>query len=182
MTGVLTATDTSRAILQTAREHFAGKGFDDTSIAELAGDLHFTKGAVFHHFGSKANLFAAVHAVALAEASTIPFPTGLEPKEALLQILPRFTMGLAAPDSFRILVVDGPTQGFRLPKPLWLDLLVGAACRGVGAITTPACATSVLAGACVGAAEFIAQSDDRDEAVSQSRRSVSAAIVALFPR
>ncbi len=182
MAGVLAAADTSQTLLNGARHQFARRGYDETSVAELAADLHFTKGAVFHHFGSKANLFAAVHAMVLAEASTIPLPKGLEPKEALLQMVPLFTMRLAAPDSFRILVVDGPTQGFRLPKPLWLDLLVGAACRGVGAITTPACATSVIAGACVGAAEYIAQNEERDEAVAQSRRSVSAAIVALFPR
>lgn len=51
---------TYRRIIQTAAELFVRKGFDGTSIADLAQAVELTKGAIYHHFESKDALFFAV--------------------------------------------------------------------------------------------------------------------------
>ena len=53
-------TDTRTRFIEVARQHFADKGFDGTSIAAIAQDLGFTKQALLHHFGSKEKLYGEV--------------------------------------------------------------------------------------------------------------------------
>ncbi|MEZ0339772.1 TetR/AcrR family transcriptional regulator [Mycobacterium sp. pV006] len=48
------------ALLDAARQSFAEQGFDATSLAAVATRAKVTKGAVYHHFDSKAHLFEAV--------------------------------------------------------------------------------------------------------------------------
>jgi AcrR family transcriptional regulator len=47
-------------ILAIAREQFARKGFTGTSIADIAGELGTTTAALYYHFGSKADILAAL--------------------------------------------------------------------------------------------------------------------------
>jgi AcrR family transcriptional regulator len=47
------------AVLRTAIELFNRRGFDATSISDLAAELGVTKSAVYHHFVSKEALLAA---------------------------------------------------------------------------------------------------------------------------
>ena len=47
-------------ILQAAADCFEQRGFFATSIDDVARMLGCTKGRIYHHFGSKADLFAAV--------------------------------------------------------------------------------------------------------------------------
>ncbi|WP_158598482.1 TetR/AcrR family transcriptional regulator [Notoacmeibacter ruber] len=47
-------------ILQAAAECFEQRGFSGTSVDDVARMLGCTKGRIYHHFGSKADLFAAV--------------------------------------------------------------------------------------------------------------------------
>lgn len=51
---------TRRRIIQAAAELFVRKGFNGTSIADLAQAVELTKGAIYHHFESKDALFFAV--------------------------------------------------------------------------------------------------------------------------
>lgn len=44
-----------------ARDVFGRKGFTDTSLDEVVADAGVTKGALYHHFGGKEDLFAAVY-------------------------------------------------------------------------------------------------------------------------
>ncbi len=53
--------DSSRAaILAAAARCFHARGYAATSIDDVARALDSTKGRIYHHFGSKADLFAAV--------------------------------------------------------------------------------------------------------------------------
>jgi AcrR family transcriptional regulator len=51
---------TRQRIIEEAAQLFVRKGFDGTSIADLAQASGLTKGALYHHFDSKDDLFHAV--------------------------------------------------------------------------------------------------------------------------
>jgi AcrR family transcriptional regulator len=51
---------TRRAVLASATSLFATKGYAATSLDEVGADARVTKGAVYHHFASKGDLFLAV--------------------------------------------------------------------------------------------------------------------------
>jgi AcrR family transcriptional regulator len=52
---------TRSSLLQAARELFGSEGFADTSLDDVVARARVTKGALYHHFGSKEGLFAAVY-------------------------------------------------------------------------------------------------------------------------
>ncbi|WP_381802959.1 TetR family transcriptional regulator [Streptomyces niveus] len=49
-----------RRLLAAAARAFAGRGYDDSRLEDIARDAGFTKGAVYSNFGSKHGLFGAV--------------------------------------------------------------------------------------------------------------------------
>lgn len=51
---------TTAALIAAARELFAKDGYEATSLDAVAAAARLTKGAVYHHFDSKRELFAAV--------------------------------------------------------------------------------------------------------------------------
>ncbi len=52
---------TRASLLQAALELFGSEGFADTSLDDVVARAQVTKGALYHHFGSKEGLFAAVY-------------------------------------------------------------------------------------------------------------------------
>jgi AcrR family transcriptional regulator len=52
--------DTREEIREVALELFAQKGFEKTSLREIAGRLDITKAALYYHFPSKDELLAAI--------------------------------------------------------------------------------------------------------------------------
>ena len=60
---------TRLALLSAARELFGQQGYAATSIEEVAGRAGVTKGAVYHHFGGKAELFQDVYEQVMREVS-----------------------------------------------------------------------------------------------------------------
>src|SRR3981081_1813918 len=60
---------TRLALLSAARELFGERGYAATSIEEVAARAGVTKGAVYHHFGGKANLFQEVYEQVMREVS-----------------------------------------------------------------------------------------------------------------
>jgi AcrR family transcriptional regulator len=59
---------TRRAVLAAARAAFGKQGYAQTSVDEIAAAARVTKGAVYHHFASKKELFRAVYSEVEAEA------------------------------------------------------------------------------------------------------------------
>ena len=53
---------TTSALVEAARELFARDGFEATSLDAVAAKAYVTKGAVYHHFDGKRQLFEAVFA------------------------------------------------------------------------------------------------------------------------
>ena len=60
--------ETRATLLSTARRVFAKRGYADTSMDELTAQAGLTRGALYHHFGDKQGLLAAV--VAQIDAET----------------------------------------------------------------------------------------------------------------
>ncbi len=53
--------DTRRRILHSARLAFALKGYGESTNRSVAADVGVTAGAIYHYFGSKLDLYVAVH-------------------------------------------------------------------------------------------------------------------------
>ncbi|MFK4004929.1 TetR/AcrR family transcriptional regulator [Qipengyuania sp. NPDC077563] len=55
-----TMQETRQKLMRSARSAFADKGFFETSMDDLTSAAGFTRGALYHQFGDKKGLFAAV--------------------------------------------------------------------------------------------------------------------------
>lgn len=102
---------TRDALLQAARALFVGKGYADTvtpQVVELAG---VTRGALYHHFEDKRDLFRAVlekeaHAVAQEiEAAAKPGDSALA---ALRDGSDAYLAAMQVSGRTRLLLIDGP--------------------------------------------------------------------------
>jgi AcrR family transcriptional regulator len=67
------------ALLAAAREMFGESGYAATSIEDVAARAGVTKGAVYHHFGGKANLFQEVYEQVMHEVSDRVVSVFLDP-------------------------------------------------------------------------------------------------------
>src|ERR1700749_1992881 len=64
------AADTRSALLAAARKLFAEQGFDGTGTEQIVADARVTRGALYHHFKDKADIFRAAMAEAAADVAT----------------------------------------------------------------------------------------------------------------
>jgi AcrR family transcriptional regulator len=107
------ATDTRAALVEAARRLFAAQGYDSTGTEQIVADARVTRGALYHHFRDKADLFRAVMAEAAASvamqlvdeqlASEAPSPLS-EIRDGVSAFLDVCVGG----DFQRIVLVDGP--------------------------------------------------------------------------
>jgi AcrR family transcriptional regulator len=105
------ADETRRAILAAARSSFTELGFAATSTTAIAAAAGVTRGALYHHFAGKTELFRAVFVELEHELNTTVIAAALAETDSLRA----FVAGCAAvldfgvrPDYQRIAVVDGP--------------------------------------------------------------------------
>lgn len=106
------AETTRQALVAAARELFARNGYPNTSLDEVAAAARVTKGALYHHFAGKKELFHAVaeeaEAEVLAEVARRPAEI-TDPWEALVAGVDRYLDALSRPDLQQVLLVDAPT-------------------------------------------------------------------------
>ncbi|WP_223881093.1 TetR/AcrR family transcriptional regulator [Nesterenkonia ebinurensis] len=62
--------ETRRLLLDAGRQFFGTVGYAATSMDQLTDSVGLTRGALYHHFGGKSGLFAAVVAAVDAEIDT----------------------------------------------------------------------------------------------------------------
>lgn len=105
-------TETTRlALIDAARALFVSKGYGETSTPEIAVAAGITRGALYHHFVDKRDLFRQV---LVREAETVAAdieaatPAQLTPREALLQGSTAYLNAMAAPGRTRLLLIEGP--------------------------------------------------------------------------
>jgi AcrR family transcriptional regulator len=108
------AADTRTALVAAARRLFAAHGYDGTGTEQIVADARVTRGALYHHFRDKADLFRAAMAEAAGEvaqrlideqlASESPSPLA-EIRDGVSAFLDVCVDG---GDFQRIVLVDGP--------------------------------------------------------------------------
>lgn len=102
---------TQLALLEAARALFVSKGYGDTSTPDIALAAGITRGALYHHFADKRDLFRQVlarEAMAVAADIEAAAPAPLGSREALLQGSEAYLDAMTVPGRTRLLLVDGP--------------------------------------------------------------------------
>lgn len=99
-------------LLDVGRRLFAEKGFEGTSVEEIAASAQVSKPVVYEHFGGKEGLYAVVvdrEIQALLDAITRSLGTGGPPRLLLEQAAVALLDYIeTSTDGFRILVRDSP--------------------------------------------------------------------------
>ena len=97
-------------ILAEARRLFTDRGFEATSIDDIADAAGVAKGAVYHHFASKEAVFQRILEDVQAEIASAPARL-LETRDAAELIAAgtlHYLLAASAPEVRRILLIDGP--------------------------------------------------------------------------
>ncbi len=110
----MTASQRREQLLAVSRRLFAEKGFEGTSVEEIAARAEVSKPVVYEHFGGKEGIYAVVvdrEVQALTAALSGALDEGGHPKV----LLERTALALlsyieASEDGFRILVRDSPSR------------------------------------------------------------------------
>ena len=106
-------TETTRAaLIESARGFFVGKGYAKTGTPEIVAAAHVTRGALYHHFADKKELFRAVvmqEAAAVAEQIRRGSGSATSTRTALLEGADAFFAAMTAPGRTKLLLVDGPS-------------------------------------------------------------------------
>jgi AcrR family transcriptional regulator len=109
--------DTRQALVSAARRRFAEQGFTATGTEEIVADAQVTRGALYHHFRDKAELFRTVmeqvatevaeHLVAgeLARDADLPSDAWTQLRSGFQSLL---DISTADSDFQRIVLIDGP--------------------------------------------------------------------------
>ncbi|HXP55955.1 MAG TPA: TetR/AcrR family transcriptional regulator [Streptosporangiaceae bacterium] len=126
------ASDTREALVASARRLFAAQGFDGTGTEQIVADARVTRGALYHHFRDKADLFRAVMAEAAGSVAQrlIDEQLASEAASPLAEIqdgISAFLDVCVGGDFQRIVLVDGPRV---LGSDAW-DELVERYGRGI---------------------------------------------------
>ncbi|MFI9504276.1 TetR/AcrR family transcriptional regulator [Nocardia sp. NPDC052566] len=103
--------ETRRVLLRESRRLFAAKGYGAVGLSEIVAAAGVTKGALYHNFDSKAELFGAVleqvqHEVGDRVAAAAAATT--DPWAQLVTGCETFLTTCIDPDIQRIMLVDGP--------------------------------------------------------------------------
>jgi AcrR family transcriptional regulator len=107
-------TATTRAtLLAAARKLFAEKGFGEVSTQAIVAAAGVTRGALYHQFGDKSNLFAAVYEemerdIVAEVAERIMAAQPADPLEAMRIGAGLFLDRCVAPDVHQIVLIDAP--------------------------------------------------------------------------
>ncbi|MEH6421294.1 TetR/AcrR family transcriptional regulator [Pseudomonas sp. CGJS7] len=102
---------TRHALLEAARGLFVEKGYGDTSTPEVSVAAGTTRGALYHHFIDKRDLFRQVlqrESQAVREDILAATPPDLSPRAALILGAQAYLRAMTMPGRTRLLLIDGP--------------------------------------------------------------------------
>lgn len=96
-------------LMSAARTLFVQKGYADTSTPEIVRLANVTRGALYHHFQDKTDLFRAV---VIAEAGSLATAIDTAAQENLTETMDAgsqaFFAAMQVPGRVRLLLLDGP--------------------------------------------------------------------------
>ncbi|MFD1295546.1 TetR/AcrR family transcriptional regulator [Lysobacter gummosus] len=102
---------TRHALLEAARGLFVSKGYSDTSTPEVAVAAGITRGALYHHFIDKRDLFRHVlqrEAQSVREEIAAATADDPDPQSALSVGAQAYLRAMTVPGRTRLLLIDGP--------------------------------------------------------------------------
>lgn len=102
---------TRRALLEAARALFVARGYADTSTPEVAASAGITRGALYHHFADKQDLFRHVleaEAEAVRDDILAAARPGPSPQAALIDGAEAYLQAMTLPGRTRLLLIEGP--------------------------------------------------------------------------
>jgi AcrR family transcriptional regulator len=102
---------TRGAIIDAAKELFAERGFEQTSITDILKLAGISRGALYHHFAAKEDVFASVFvmtSLAAIRGAVKQIPPDAAPIDALLGGCLGWLDAVREPAIHQILFIDGP--------------------------------------------------------------------------
>lgn len=102
---------TRAALVTTARRLFAERGYADVSAAEIVSTAGLSRGALYHHYADKADLFRAVFVELETELSAeiqAAADRAANPAEAMVASLDAYLSACERDDIVRIVLTDAP--------------------------------------------------------------------------
>jgi AcrR family transcriptional regulator len=182
---------TRAALLAAARELFAERGYAAVGTEEIVRSARVTRGALYHHFKGKDDLFRAVVEIVEAELTqriavqAAEAASGGDPLDALRAGANAFLDASLEPEVQRIIMLDAPAVlgweawheiGERYGLGLTMGVLQAAIDAGAVAPLPVRPLAYILIGALDEAAILVARADD----VEATRREVGEIIEALI--
>ena len=118
------ASDTRGALLGAARRLFAANGFDGTGTEQIVAEARVTRGALYHHFRDKADLFRAVMEQAAGDVARRLTDDQMQADSSALSEIAEgvsaFLEVCVGGDFQRIVLIDGPRV---LGEQAWDELV-----------------------------------------------------------
>jgi AcrR family transcriptional regulator len=184
---------TRDALIEAARALFAERGYADVGTEEIVRAAGVTRGALYHHFDGKQDLFEAVYERVEAELAQEIASGALEagaadPLKAMRAGAEMFLRACTEPEAQRIVLLDGPSV---LGWDRWREI---AAEHGLGLIEATLQAAiearaipeqpvrplaHVLMGALDEAAMLVARAEDPARMREEVGRTLDSLLVAL---
>jgi AcrR family transcriptional regulator len=124
---------TRGALVKSARKLFGRKGYANVSLDEIVAQARVTKGALYHHFDNKRELFRAVSEGIERELSQTALDSGVEQQDFLAG-LQAFLDACLARDVQQIVMQDSPSVlGWEGHRALQAKYGLGAIITGLEA-------------------------------------------------
>ncbi|MBH3428189.1 TetR/AcrR family transcriptional regulator [Pseudomonas alkylphenolica] len=170
--------ETRATLLATARKVFSERGYADTSMDDLTAQASLTRGALYHHFGDKKGLLAAVVAQIDAEMDErlqAISDAANDPWEGFCQRCRVYLEMALEPDIQRIVLRDargvlgGASADAQRDCVESMQRLIDALmCQGIVARASPQALASLIYGSLAEAALWIADGEDASTRLVQS--------------
>lgn len=179
-------TETQKTLRRAARKLFTKKGYSGANTEELVGSARLTKGALYHHFANKKELYHAVvedverELVETLEAAG----AGKKPWERLQAMCRAYLEACRDPALARMLVLEAPVVlGWKTWCILEQKYEVAAFARVLdeaGALSEPAeTLAQVILGALTTGARVVATADDPKKAGAEVEKTIDRLIAGL---
>ncbi|MEQ1445875.1 TetR/AcrR family transcriptional regulator [Acinetobacter schindleri] len=182
---VLKMAETRKKLIQVARRAFGEYGYAETSMDKLTAEAGLTRGALYHHFGDKKGLFAAVvdqidSEMASSAQQHLEQPDDLW--EGLMLEGWTYIQNALNPEFQRIVLRDGPAvlgdpahwpsqnKCLQSTRECVEQLLAEGRLKPVDALATAV----LLNGAAMNAALWVASSDDPAQVLPQALQAFEA--------
>ena len=186
------SSSTKRALIESAAELFTERGYAGTSLDEIVAAARVTKGALYHHFTSKLDLFESVFLKVQREATdeiTAAFGKIKDPWERAEAGLVAFLEVCRRPEYRRICMQEGPVAlgherwqeaereaSFGIVERTVVDLL-DQVDEELQTLREPF--TVVFYGAMRSAAEYVADADDPESASEEVLATIGAILLGM---